>query len=254
MIAAQTPEKLKDVCLNLSKKGANGALLSGGSDKQGTVRFDEFINVISEIKSETSLQLNLHTGLITNSDIIRRVAQAGVDAFSMDIVGESNTISEIYGLEKTPQDYENSLKIIFETGISNVVPHICIGLHYGEIKGEFNAINIIQNLKDEHGYVPNKLIFIVLIPTRGTIMQDVKVPEIDNIVEVITTARTVFPELELNLGCMRPKTTNKHRLIEIAAIKAGINGIVLPSNETIEYAKSHGYRVQKSETCCAVNR
>ena len=254
MIPAETPKKFKKVCLDLAEKGAEGALLSGGSDEHGTVRFDNFVNVIEEIKSKTSLQLNLHTGLVTSMDIIAKLAQAGVDVVSLDIVGDNDTIQDIYSLDKKTQDYANSMKFILKSGISNIVPHICIGLHYGEIKGEFNALKIIRDLREEYGYVPSKLIFIILIPTRGTMMQDVKVPETEKIVEVITTARQLFPEPELVLGCMRPKTTKKQRMIEIEAIKAGVNGIVLPSASTIEYAVKNGYRTEEITACCAVNR
>jgi uncharacterized radical SAM superfamily protein len=254
MLRAETPGKLKEICMDLSKKGANGLLLSGGSDENGSVRFDNFVDVISEIKSKTELQLNIHTGLISDNDIIKKLAASGVDVASFDLVGDTETIREIYGLDRNIKDYENGLKLIYESGIPNVVPHICIGLYHGKLKGELNALDIINKLKNDLDFVPSKIVFIIFIPTKGTVMQDAPVPETDEILKVIRNARSLFPRQELILGCMRPKKDRFQRLIEIECINAGVNGIVLPSRKTIEYVKNKGYRINKNETCCAVNR
>jgi uncharacterized radical SAM superfamily protein len=254
MLSAETPEKLKDICLKLSENGANGALLSGGCDEHGAVRFDNFVNVISDLKSETDLILNIHTGLITDPSLMEQLAKAGVDVASVDVVGDNDTIRQIYGLERSLKDYENGLRILIESGISCIVPHICIGQHFGELKGELKAIEILKNLHEEYSEFPNRIVFIVFIPTRDTDMEDVGAPSINDIGTVIENARAVFPEIPIILGCMRPKTTDEDRNIEIAGIKAGVNGIVLPSKKTLEFAELQGYKLNKYETCCAINR
>ena len=50
------------------------------------------------------------------------------------------------------------------------------------------------------------------------------------------------------------KVFGKLGMLELESIKLGVNGIVLPSRNTIEYAKSNGYRINNYETCCAINR
>lgn len=254
MLSAETPEKLKDIGLKLSENGANGALLSGGCDENGAVRFDNFINVISDLKSETDLILNIHTGLITDPSLMKQLAKAGIDVASVDVVGDNDTIRQIYGLEKSVEDYEIGLRILIESGISCIVPHICIGQYFGKLKGEFNAIEILKNLHEEYGEFPDKIVFIVFIPTRDTLMQDAGAPSINDISTVIENARTVFPDISIILGCMRPKTTDEDRNIEIACLEAGVNGIVLPSKKTLEFAELQGYKLNKYETCCAINR
>ena len=85
-------------------------------------------------------------------------------------------------------------------------------------------------------------------------MQDLGAPLINDVSAVIKNARTVFPDISIILGCMRPKTTNEDRMVEIASLKAGVNGIVLPSKKTLEFAELQGYKLNKYETCCAINR
>jgi len=50
------------------------------------------------------------------------------------------------------------------------------------------------------------------------------------------------------LGCMRPRLLE----YEISALNAGVDGIVMPRQETLKGAKSLDLIVQSVEGCCAV--
>ena len=140
MQSANTPEQLKTLCIELAQNGANGILISGGCDANGSVPLENFMDIIAAIKRETNLIVNVHTGLIADIQTAQRLANTGADVASVDIVGDTETIQEIYGLDKTPNDYRLTLSFLFEGSIPNIVPHICIGLNHGELKGEFFPI------------------------------------------------------------------------------------------------------------------
>ncbi len=252
MHVAKRPEQLKLLCENLARKGANGILISGGCDANGAVPLGNFIETISAIKSETNLIINVHTGLIDDIRTAQALAEAGVDGVSVDIVADTATIHEIYGLAKTPEHYRQTLKLLFEAGVTNIVPHICIGLHYGKLRGEFKAIEMLNDLRSKNLCNPSAIVFIVFIPTQSTALQDISPPAITDVTNVLKQARSTFADTSILLGCMRPKTTQEERMLELESIKLGVNGIVLPSRNTIEYAKSKGYTINNYETCCAI--
>jgi hypothetical protein len=124
------------------------------------------------------------------------------------------------------------------------VPHVIVGLHYGELKGEFAALNLIK------AYKPAAVVVIGFMPIRGTEMQKVKPPASNDIARTVATARVMFPDVPLVLGCMRPK--GKHSLeTDFLALKAGVDGIAFPSEELIRYTQTHGFDAAFSPFCCA---
>jgi uncharacterized radical SAM superfamily protein len=99
-------------------------------------------------------------------------------------------------------------------------------------------------------YKPSALVIIAFMPIRGTAMAEVKPPQPTDIAKVTATARLMFPETPLALGCMRPK--GKHRVeTDVLALKAGVNAIAFPSEEAIRYAENQGYELSFSSYCCA---
>jgi uncharacterized radical SAM superfamily protein len=58
MIPATTPSDLLSVAEALAERGANGFLLSGGSDNAGRIRIADFVGAIKEIKATTDLKIN----------------------------------------------------------------------------------------------------------------------------------------------------------------------------------------------------
>jgi hypothetical protein len=70
---------------------------------------------------------------------------------------------------------------------------------------------------------------------------------------VVERARRLMPETELALGCMRPREDGKSE-VELAALRAGVRRIVLPSEATIDAARREGFKVVRLEACCSLPR
>jgi uncharacterized radical SAM superfamily protein len=81
-------------------------------------------------------------------------------------------------------------------------------------------------------------------------MAKVKPPQPADIARVTATARLIFPQTPMVLGCVRPKG-KQHAEIDILALKAGANAIAFPSEEAIEYAEKQGFLRSFSSYCCA---
>jgi lipoyl synthase len=242
MHPAITPEKLLELCKGLKQKGASGCLISGGCLPDGSVPLAKFVDAIAEIKRDLDLTVFVHTGII-NVDAACSLRKAGVDVALIDIIGSDETIREIYNMNVTVQDYANSLKALDDSSIP-FVPHVVVGLHYGRLKGEWNALKMIAERK------PSALVIIAFMPIHKTEMQNIKPPKPLDIARVTATARLMFPRTPLVLGCMRPKGETQTET-DILAIKAGVDAIAFPVEEAVKYAETHGYDVAYSSFCCA---
>ena len=242
MYPATAPEKLFDLCAQLRHNGALGCLISGGCLPDGSVPIGKFVDVIEKVKHELGLTVFVHTGII-DFDTAKKLKNAGVNAALIDIIGSDETIREIYNLNVTVKDYESSLKALHEAGIV-FVPHVIVGLHYGQLKGEFQALKMISL------YKPSALVMIAFMPINGTEMSKVEPPKPVDIAKVITAARLMFPTTPLVLGCMRPK--GKHRIkTDILAIKAGVDAIAFPTEEAVKFAENQRYAISFSSFCCS---
>ncbi len=242
MHPASTPEKLFSLCAELKQKGALGCLISGGCTPNGMVPLEKFVPAIARVKRELGLTVFVHTGIIS-AETARQLKNAGVDAALIDVIGSDETVREIYNLKTTVKDYADSLKALSEAGIV-FVPHVIVGLHHGKLQGELEALNIIS------AYKPSALAIISFMPIHGTAMANTKPPTPTDIAKVTATARIMFPETPLVLGCMRPK--GKHRAeTDILALKAGVNAVAFPSEEAIKQAEAQGYQIGFSSFCCA---
>jgi uncharacterized radical SAM superfamily protein len=242
MYSATTPEKLFALCSRLKSEGASGCLVSGGCLPNGSVPLENFVDAIGRIKRDFGLTIFVHTGII-DFFMAKRLKEAGVDAALIDIIGSDETIREIYNLKITTKDYENSLKALSDAGIA-FVPHVIVGLHYGRLKGELPALEIISKHK------PSAVVIIAFMPIRGTEMEKVEPPKPIEIARVIATARLIFPKTPIVLGCMRPK--GKHRVeTDVLALKAGVDGIAFPTEEAIKFAESQGNKIFFSSFCCS---
>ncbi len=242
MIPATRPEDLVQVAEALVERGAKGFLLSGGSDRAGRVKVAEFADAIAEVKKTTDLVVNAHVGLSGRADL-ERLVRAGVDAFSTDLYGDVETVSEVLGIRATPDDYFRVLVDLRELGAPRIAPHVCIGIHGGKLSGEMKAVKRLAPMK------PEALILISLMPTKGTAYADVRPPDKEMMVKVITQARELMPDTKLLLGCMRSKLD---RSSEVDMIEAGVDGIVLPASATVEKLTKAGYSIKKKATCCAM--
>jgi len=242
MYSATTPEKLFNLCKQLERKGALGCLISGGCLPDGSVPLGKFIDIIDKVKRELGLTVIVHTGMI-DFNTAERLRNAGVDAALIDIIGSDETIREIYRLNVTVKAYEDSLKALHEARV-DFVPHVIVGLHYGKLKGELYALQMISK------HQPSALVIIAFMPIRGTEMEEVAPPKPTEIAKIMATARLMFPQTPIALGCMRPK--GKHRIqTDILAIKAGVNAIAFPTEEAIEFAKKRRDEINFSSLCCS---
>ncbi len=242
MTPALTPKALLDLCEKLKNNGAVGCLISGGCLPDGSVPFDKFVDAIGKIKKNLGLTVVIHTGVIDFSSA-KKLKDAGVDAALIDIIGSDETINEIYNLDVSIKDYDNSLKTLHEAEIP-FVPHVLVGLHYGEIKGELEALKMIAK------YSPSAIIIISFMPIHGTYMENVVPPEPEDIIRILASARLLMPDTPLALGCMRPKGYQRTKT-DILAVRAGVNAIAFPAEEAIRLAESMNLEISFSSLCCS---
>jgi uncharacterized radical SAM superfamily protein len=242
MIPAYTPDELFNVCASLKKSGCVGCLISGGCLPNGAVPLEGFIDAIARIKLELGLTVVVHTGIV-NDRVAKKLKEARIDAALIDIIGSNETIREIYRLDAGIEDYDKSLKALHDAGVP-LVPHLLVGIHYGKLRGEYKALQMISK------YSPAAVIVIALMPIPGTPMESVEPPAPKDIAKVLATTRLMLPKTPLVLGCARP--VGEHRVAtDIIAVKAGVNAIAFPSEEAIDLAKSMGLDVTFSPMCCS---
>jgi uncharacterized radical SAM superfamily protein len=242
MMSALTPQQLIEVCSDVKRKGGIGCLISGGCLPDGSVPLDKFVDAIAEVKRKLGLTVVVHTGVV-DLNMAKRLKEAGVDAALIDIIGSDETIKEIYQLNVHVSDYDKSLSALHQSGIP-LVPHVLVGLHYGKLRGELQALKMIAK------YSPSAVIVIALMPIRGTIMQKVQPPSPEDIARVLVAARLKLPKTPLVLGCMRPK--GRHRAeTDMLAVKAGVNAIAFPDEKAIQLAESLGFETVFSSLCCS---
>jgi len=242
MIPATTPDQLLAICTRLAKQGCGGCLISGGCLPNGMMPLEEFIPTISRVKHELGLKIAIHTGIIRKK-VAEELVRAGVDMALIDILGSDETIEEIYRLNVRTADYDSSMSALEESGIP-FVPHVIVGLHYGRLLGEFNALQMISR------HNPSGLVVIALIPLRKTLMEHVEPPKPDDIAHVIAEARLMLPRTPVALGCMRP--SGRHRVItDVLAVNAGVNAIAFPEDEAVERARILGLETHFHAACCA---
>lgn len=242
MIQVMTPKSLYELCVKLKNKGAAGCLISGGCLPDGSVPLDNFIEIIAKIKRDLGLTVIVHTGIIQLSTA-KRLKAAGVDAALIDIIGSDKTIREIYNLDLSVEDYRQSLDAFKESKIP-IVPHLLVGLHYGKLKGELEALKMISK------YSPSAVITIAFMPIHGTLMENVIPTEPEDIARILVIAKLLMPETPIVLGCMRPKAEHRKKT-DLLAVKAGVNAIAFPVEEAIQLAKSMSLKISFSSLCCS---
>jgi len=111
--------------------------------------------------------------------------------------------------------------------------------------GEYRALEILEGLRGEG------LVLIVFTPTPGTRYADREPPGLRGIIDLIAEARLRFPAVPIYLGCMRPRGEYRH-LLDLWALRAGVNGIVSPASEAVVLAEELGLKIVRHDECCAV--
>ena len=242
MHEAWDPESLYSLASKLKERGCKGMLVSGGAGIDGSVPLTGFAPMMARIKHELGFKMAVHTGLV-NEEMADALSEACIDSAMVDVIGSDETIREVYHLKASVADYENSLKYLAERNV-RVSPHIVVGLHYGKIMGEYDALEIISR------YDIASLVLVVLTPMCNTPMVKVKPPSVEEMKNILVTAREMFPSTPILLGCARPG--GKYRLqLDKAALDIGINGIAYPAEGVVTYAKEKGLNPVFSEYCCS---
>jgi uncharacterized radical SAM superfamily protein len=223
----------------LEANGAEGMLVSGGCDKNGKIPLGPFLPALRRIKTETRLQVNLHTGLVGGEEAAH-IAAAGADCISFDLVQDPEAIRERLHLASGPEAYIATLTALFASGVKQVVPHLLVGLSGTETKFELNAIEVAS----QHPIAG--MVILALMPTRGTPMESARPPSDQHLLEILERAIGAL-EVPVMLGCMRPRGNWE---LETKAIELGVRRIAMPSSKTEAWAKARGYKVIKRPTCC----
>lgn len=242
LISAATCEELEKKALLLYRQGAKGILLTGGCDEFGKVPINSLIPAIKTIKEKTDLLLIAHTGFVSREEAAA-LKGSGLDGIGFDVLGDMTTAKEVYGLEVSEKEYIESLRAIEDSGIM-IFPHVCVGLHFGELKGEFRALELIRNIK------PATVIITGLMPVAGTPMAHIK-PEPSDFAKVIKKAIEMFPRTPIVLGCAHSNGKDREE-IETIALHSGVSGIAAPTMRTIELAKENRYEINYYGTCCGL--
>jgi len=244
MIPAEDPETLSHVIDRLRLNGASGVLVSGGANKNGEVPLEQFIPAIKAVKAKApEFKVICHTGLI-QSETARRLKEAGVDQVLIDVIGDSDTIREVYHLDKRVKDYEEALWMLKETGL-RLAPHIIIGHHFGEIKGEWKALEMVTRVGVE------TIVLVVLKPLHHPGRRLERIPTPEETSRISAIARILNPKTPIRMGCIRPAHPWKAKM-EKGCIDSGVNTIAYPLQGTIEYAREIGLESRFVEMCCSV--
>jgi uncharacterized radical SAM superfamily protein len=158
MIPATRPEILEQKVRRLiDTEGLNGFLLSGGSNRRNEINYSRYLPVVEKLKEDyPDLKVAIHSALLDEKRA-RAMESAGVDTVMMDVIGAQETINEVYNLDRAVDDFEETLAALCTTSME-VTPHIVIGLHYGHILGEANALDMVSR------YPVTALVLVVIMP------------------------------------------------------------------------------------------
>lgn len=234
---------LFDMAKNLQAKGTRGLLISGGSNIRNQVPLLPHVDDMKRIRQELGMLIRVHPGLPDEETCIA-LKEVDIDGVMLDIIGDQETISEVYHLDATPEDYEAVLDRLDRHNIP-AIPHIVIGHYFGKMNGEWAALEMIKK------YPPKTMVLVVLLPLSGTGMEGALPPAITEIGAFFETARLELPLTPILLGCARPLGSMKHEIDQLA-INAGLNGIAFPSEGIVRYATERGLEPQFINACCGV--
>ena len=242
MLPVITPEAMCRQVEQLAAKGCLGILVSGGADAAGEVPLLPFAGALKRAR-ELGLRVLVHSGLISRATA-GALREAGVDQVLLDVIGDEDTIRDVYHLDRKPQHYLEAMLNCREAGL-NIAPHLVIGLHYGTIRGELNALELIRQAN------PQALVLVILSPLSGTGMSGTTPPPVEEVACLIGTARLLNPDVPLTLGCARPPGVYK-RDLERLAVDCGVDAIAYPDESTVLYARKRGLTTCFSEECCSL--
>jgi len=244
MIPATKPEmldqKVRDMIL---LQNLQGFLLSGGSNKRNEIKYERYLPIVEGLKRDyPHLKIAIHTAL-TDEAAAKRMESAGVDTAMMDVIGAQETIEQVYKLDRPVADFEATLAALTSTKME-ITPHIVIGLHYGKILGEANALDIVSR------YDIKALVLVVIMPfysKPGTFVT----PSTSDVGRIFLEARTRLPDKHVLLGCARPPGMHK-RVTDAYAVMAGLDGIAFPADGALAACETIGRKFHQEHACCSI--
>jgi uncharacterized radical SAM superfamily protein len=234
---------LFDMCYEYAERGARGVLISGGSDKEGRVPLLRHMPDLIRVRRELDMTIRVHPGL-ADEETVAGLAEANIDGAMIDIIGDDATIREVYHLSASIDDHEAVLERLDRYGVP-AVPHIILGLHFGQMRGEWTALDMIAR------HARRFLVLVILMPLTGTPMVSVTPPPVGHITSFFALARRTMPTTPIMLGCARPMGHVKMQT-DRAAVDAGLNGIAYPAEGIVAHAKLRGLTPKFVDACCGV--
>jgi len=241
MPAAMSPDELIGMCRRFAERGCRGILISGGSDRNGRLPWSRFIPAIRQVKDQTGLYVSIHCGLL-DPPTAMALKEAGVDQALLDVVGDDETYRRVCHVDFGISRILSTLEALKSAGLP-MVPHVICGLDRGEMKSEFQALEMIARFPVE------QLVIVSLMAIRGTPFEGIRTPDAHEIAEVIVEARRLMPQTRMSLGCARRRGDEE---TEILALEGGVNRMALPSDRVIERAGEMGLEIRYQRTCCSV--
>ncbi len=244
MIPATKPEMLDQKVRDLIiLQGLKGFLLSGGSNRRNEINYERYFPVIEGLKRDfPDLQIAIHTAL-TDEASAKRMEAAGVDTAMMDVIGAQETINQVYKLDRPVEDFEATLAALTATSM-NISPHIVIGLHYGKLLGEANALDMVARYKTD------ALVLVVIMPfyaKEGTFIT----PSTSDVGKIFLESRKRLDDRQVLLGCARPPGMHK-RVTDAYAVMAGIDGIAFPAEGAVAVCEAIGRPMMQEHACCSI--
>jgi uncharacterized radical SAM superfamily protein len=244
MIPAEDPETFLKITDRLRLNGAHGILVSGGADQNGEVPLKKFIPSIKVLKEkDPQFKVIVHTGLIRR-EVAKELKEAGVDQILIDVIGDEDTIGEVYHLNKRVENYEETLWMLKQMG-HRLAPHIIIGHHFGEIRGEWKALEMVTRVGVD------TIVLVIFKTLQSFEKNHFKVPRPEETSKISAIARILNPIVPIRMGCIRPAHPWKAEM-EKGFILSGVNTIAYPLQGTIDYAKEMGFETKFVEMCCSL--
>jgi uncharacterized radical SAM superfamily protein len=170
--------------------------------------------------------------------------EAGVDQALIDVIGDEETLRQVYHLDCGIEQIAASLERLQKAGLP-LIPHIVCGLHFGQMRGERKAIEMLAAFDVE------QLVVVSLMNLKDTPLAKTEPPAAEDVADVICEARLRLPNARISLGCARQRGNTR---LETLALDAGVNRMALPSDEAVERAQYYGLEIKYQKTCCSVTQ
>jgi hypothetical protein len=244
MVPATSPAMLDQKVRHLvATQNLQGFLLSGGSNRRNEIPYERYYPVVEALKRDfPGMKIAIHTAL-TDERGARAMEAAGVDTAMMDVIGADETIREVYHLDRPVQDFEATLAALCSTSME-VSPHIVIGLHYGRMVGETNALDIVSR------HPVTALVLVVVMPFYAQ-PGLYAVPDAGEVGRIFGEARRRLADRQVLLGCARPPGLHK-RAVDAYAVMAGLDGIAFPADGAVAVADAIGRPHYQEHACCSI--